>query len=151
MSIILHVVHVLTALALVVLILMQQGQGASAGASFGAGASQTVFGGQGSGNFLTRTTAILATVFFVTSLALAWQARQGSQGQDDLLPALETQPAPEESTGDGNGGSPSAPSDVPAAPESGQSESPQSVPDAGDVPSPADQSAPAEQSTGNNE
>jgi len=149
MSIILHVVHVLTALALVVLILMQQGQGASAGASFGAGASQTVFGGQGSGNFLTRTTAILATVFFVTSLALAWQARQGVQGQDDLLPALETRPAPEESKQSGNGGSQSSQSDVPAAPQSEQS--PQSVPYTGDVPSPADQPAPAEQSTGSKE
>lgn len=149
MSIILHVVHVLAALGLVVLILMQQGQGASAGASFGAGASQTVFGGQGSGNFLTRTTAVLATVFFVTSLALAWQARQGTQGQDDLLPALETKPAQEESAPEGGGGSGSAPSDVPAAPESGQSS--QRVPDSSDVPRPADQSAPAEESTGSKE
>lgn len=148
MSIILHVVHVLAALSLVVLILMQQGQGASAGASFGAGASQTVFGGQGSGNFLTRTTAILATIFFVTSLALAWQARQGTQGQDDLLPALETQPAQEESA-DGSGESRSGPSDVPTAPESGQSS--QRVPDSSDVPAPAGQSAPAEKSTGSKE
>lgn len=70
------VVHVLTALAIIGLILLQQGKGAEAGASFGAGASQTVFGSQGSGNFFTRATAILATVFFVTSFGLAIVAKQ---------------------------------------------------------------------------
>ncbi len=70
------VVHVLTALSIIGLILLQQGKGAEAGASFGAGASQTVFGGQGSGNFFTRATAILATVFFVTSFGLAVVAKE---------------------------------------------------------------------------
>jgi preprotein translocase subunit SecG len=70
------VVHVLTALAIIGLILLQQGKGAEAGASFGAGASQTVFGSQGSGNFFTRATAILAAVFFVTSFGLAVMAKQ---------------------------------------------------------------------------
>ena len=57
------VVHVLAALAIIGLILVQQGKGADMGASFGAGASQTLFGSDGSGNVLTRATAILATVF----------------------------------------------------------------------------------------
>ena len=69
------VVHVLAAVAIIALILLQQGKGAEAGASFGAGASQTVFGSQGGGNFFTRATAVLATVFFVTSFGLAVVAK----------------------------------------------------------------------------
>lgn len=69
------VVHVLTALAIIGLILLQQGKGAEAGASFGAGASQTVFGSEGSGNFFTRSTAILAALFFATSFGLAVVAK----------------------------------------------------------------------------
>ena len=64
------VIHLLMALGLIVLVLMQQGKGAEAGASFGAGASGTVFGSQGSATFLSRFTAILAAVFFATSLGL---------------------------------------------------------------------------------
>jgi len=89
MDIILHVVHVLSALALIGLILIQQGKGADAGVSFGGGASQTVFGSGGAGSFLTRSTAILATVFMLTSLALAWDARQKANDMGTLLPALE--------------------------------------------------------------
>ncbi|MBL4851770.1 MAG: preprotein translocase subunit SecG [Gammaproteobacteria bacterium] len=66
------IIHVMVAIALVALVLLQHGKGADAGAAFGSGASQTVFGSQGSGSFLTRATAILATVFFVTSLILAY-------------------------------------------------------------------------------
>lgn len=58
------VVHVVIAVALVGLVLIQQGKGADAGAAFGGGASQTVFGSQGSGSFLTRFTTLLAVVFF---------------------------------------------------------------------------------------
>lgn len=64
------VILLIVAIALIGLILLQQGKGASMGASFGAGASGTLFGSGGSGNFMTRTTAILATLFFVVSLAL---------------------------------------------------------------------------------
>ncbi len=76
METIVLIVHVLAAAAVIGLILIQQGKGAEAGASFGAGASQTVFGSQGSANFLSRTTAVLATVFFLTSFGLAMMARQ---------------------------------------------------------------------------
>ncbi len=72
MQTILLLIHVMVAIALVALVLLQHGKGADAGAAFGSGASQTVFGSQGSGSFLTRATAILATVFFVTSLVLAY-------------------------------------------------------------------------------
>ncbi len=67
---ILLVVYLVVAIGLVGLVLIQQGKGADMGASFGAGASQTVFGASGSGNFLTRATALLATAFFVLSLVL---------------------------------------------------------------------------------
>jgi preprotein translocase subunit SecG len=69
------IAHLLIALAIVGLILLQQGKGAEMGASFGAGASQTLFGAEGSGNVLTRTTALLATLFFVTSFGLAILAK----------------------------------------------------------------------------
>ena len=62
--------YVLIAAAMIVLILLQRGDGANAGASFGGGASGTVFGARGSASFLTRTTAALATVFFLISLAM---------------------------------------------------------------------------------
>ncbi|MDX2426290.1 MAG: preprotein translocase subunit SecG [Cycloclasticus sp.] len=65
-------VHVLIAVLMVGLILIQHGKGADAGAAFGSGASGTVFGAKGSGSFLTRSTAILATLFFITSLTLAY-------------------------------------------------------------------------------
>ncbi|MFL1467846.1 preprotein translocase subunit SecG [Marinobacter sp. DUT-3] len=73
------VVHVVIAVALVGLVLIQQGKGADAGAAFGGGASQTVFGSQGSGSFLTRMTTLLAVVFFVTSFSLAIFAKQRAE------------------------------------------------------------------------
>lgn len=67
---------VLVSVALVALILIQQGKGADAGAAFGSGASGTVFGSRGSASFLTRTTGILATLFFLLSLSLAYLSNQ---------------------------------------------------------------------------
>ncbi|MGB4073624.1 preprotein translocase subunit SecG [Pseudomonas sp.] len=69
------VLHLLGAIGVVALVLLQQGKGADAGASFGAGASSTVFGSQGTTTFLSRVTAILATAFFMTSLGLAFFAK----------------------------------------------------------------------------
>ncbi|WP_094752229.1 preprotein translocase subunit SecG [Psychromonas sp. CD1] len=64
------VVYLIVSIILIGFVLVQQGKGAGMGASFGSGASNTVFGASGSGNFMTRTTAVLAIVFFVLSLAL---------------------------------------------------------------------------------
>ena len=64
--------HVVIAVLIIALILVQKGKGADMGSAFGAGASGTIFGAKGSANFLSRTTAILATIFFITSLALAY-------------------------------------------------------------------------------
>lgn len=66
------VFHVLIAIAIVVFVMLQQGKGADAGAAFGSGASGTVFGARGSASFLSRTTGILAALFFITSLTLAY-------------------------------------------------------------------------------
>jgi preprotein translocase subunit SecG len=74
------VFHLLGAIGVVALVLLQQGKGADAGASFGAGASATVFGSQGSSTFLSRVTAILATAFFMTSLGLAYVAKDKADG-----------------------------------------------------------------------
>lgn len=86
-------VHILTALSLVGLILIQHGKGAEAGASFGSGASQTVFGSQGSGSFLTRATAILATVFFITSLTLGYFSSNSTKPKsiDELINKVQPQ------------------------------------------------------------
>lgn len=86
------IIHALIAVVIVALVLLQQGKGAEAGASFGSGASQTVFGVQGGGNLLTRWTAILAALFFASSLSLAHFAKQKSDtmnGVFDDLPLLE--------------------------------------------------------------
>ncbi|OPX54890.1 protein translocase subunit secG [Oceanospirillum multiglobuliferum] len=104
------VVHVILAVALVALVLIQQGKGAEAGASFGGGASQTIFGSTGNTSFLGRITAIIATLFFVTSLALAVYASQQAKSvnsaattgivtqeavqESNALPVLEENKAP---------------------------------------------------------
>ncbi|MDO8267037.1 MAG: preprotein translocase subunit SecG [Moraxellaceae bacterium] len=83
------VVHVLVAIAMTALILLQQGKGAEMGASFGGGSSQTVFGAAGAASFLTRFTAVLAAIFFITSLSLAIYARKhaASYGVVPVIPA----------------------------------------------------------------
>ncbi|MBE0486112.1 preprotein translocase subunit SecG [Marinobacter sp.] len=94
------VVHVVIAVALVGLVLIQQGKGADAGAAFGGGASQTVFGSQGSGSFLTRLTTLLAVVFFVTSFSLAIFAKQRAEmvGEAGIPMVQESRQAPADST-----------------------------------------------------
>jgi preprotein translocase subunit SecG len=77
-------VHVLLAIGVVAFVLIQRGKGAEAGASFGGGASQTVFGSSGSGNFLTRTTALLVACFFITSLSLAFIAKQKAAASSNI-------------------------------------------------------------------
>jgi len=87
---ILLVSFLVVAVALVGLILVQHGKGADMGASFGAGASNTVFGASGSGNFLTRTTAILAILFFSLALGLGYlTAHKSSPTELDLATQIE--------------------------------------------------------------
>ena len=92
------VVHILAALGVIGLVLVQHGKGADMGAAFGSGASGSLFGATGSANFLSRTTAVLATVFFVTSLLLAYGASSapkttGSVMQEAVQSQTVSQPA----------------------------------------------------------
>lgn len=92
------VVFLIVAIGLVGLIMLQQGKGADMGASFGAGASATLFGSSGSGNFMTRMTAVLATLFFIISLALgninSNKTNKGSEWENLSAPAKTEQTQP---------------------------------------------------------
>jgi len=109
---ILMVIHILSAAFIVVLVLIQRGKGADAGAGFGAGASGTVFGARGAATALSRATAILAGVFMVTSLTLAYMGTRAVASTPntvlDRLAEQEIAPVP----------APAAPASQPAAPAS---------------------------------
>ncbi|MDP1558950.1 MAG: preprotein translocase subunit SecG [Nitrosomonas sp.] len=79
METIVWTVHVIAAAAIIILVLMQQGKGADMGAAFGGGSSGSLFGASGSGNFLSRTTGVIATIFFITSLSLTYMARDRTE------------------------------------------------------------------------
>ena len=84
------VLHVLAALAVIGLVLIQHGKGADAGAGFGGGASSTVFGSGGAGNFLQRMTTGIAIAFFITSFGLAFYAKEKSQAASGAgIPVVE--------------------------------------------------------------
>ena len=87
------VVQVLSALGVIGLVLLQHGKGADMGAAFGSGASGSLFGATGSANFLSRTTAILAAVFFVTTLTLTYLGAYRSKPSAGLLGTAVTAPA----------------------------------------------------------
>jgi preprotein translocase subunit SecG len=114
-----NVVYVVIAIVMTALILMQRGAGAQAGSSFGAGASGTVFGAQGSANFLSRSTAVCASLFFIISIGMGIYISHGGKAQlaktslmgEYVDPAAKTPPASELPT------APGAP--VPAAPAPG--------------------------------
>ena len=129
-----NVIYVLVAVAMIVLILLQRGAGAAAGSGFGAGASATVFGARGASNFLSKSTAALAAIFFAFSLGMAMYASRGgisaTSSDADLGvmggAALEAPAAP-------------LPADVPPAPEA--SATPTPVPS--DVPAATSSDVPA--------
>ena len=111
------VLHVVIALAIIGLVLLQHGKGADMGSGFGGGASASLFGATGSANFLSRTTAVLATIFFLLSLGLAYFATNRPRAAGGIMDAVKTEksekPAAEV---------PQAPS-VPAAPQKPAAES----------------------------
>ena len=88
---ILEIILVFVAVALIVLILLQQGKGADAGAAFGSGASGTVFGAAGSANFLSRSTGVLATMFFILALAMAYLSHHGTEAPKSIVEQAATQ------------------------------------------------------------
>ena len=92
------VVHILAALGIVVLVLLQHGKGADMGAAFGSGSAGSLFGSAGAANFLSRTTAILAAVFFASSLALTYfsaaPSKSGGVTEGLAIPAGKTDAKP---------------------------------------------------------
>src|ERR687884_35989 len=93
METVILVLHVLAALGIMGLVLLQHGKGADVGAAFGSGASGSVFGSAGSANFLSRATAILALVFFLTSMGLTYFTTRKSESEG----VMSRQPAPAQS------------------------------------------------------
>jgi preprotein translocase subunit SecG len=84
------VLHILSAVSVIVLVLLQHGKGADMGAAFGSGSSGSLFGASGSANFLSRTTGVLAAVFFITSLGLTYLSSHKIEGagvMDKAVPA----------------------------------------------------------------
>jgi len=93
---VLNIFHVLIAIAMIAFILIQKGAGATAGAAFGSGASGTVFGSRGAGNFLSRTTWVLATLFCLISLTMAVIASRASLAPETDLGVVATAPSIQE-------------------------------------------------------
>jgi preprotein translocase subunit SecG len=107
------VFHVVIAITIIGLVLLQHGKGADMGSGFGGGASSSLFGATGSANFLSRTTAVLAAVFFATSLGLAYIAtNRGGDSGAGVMDAIKDPPA-----------APTAPSTPQSAPEGKPAES----------------------------
>jgi preprotein translocase subunit SecG len=117
------ITHLVMAVTLVVLVLLQQGKGAQAGAAFGggsSGSSQSLFGARGSANFLTRTTAIIATIFFVTTLSLAYLYANRSSNSSVVTGSVIEQMEETEPESD----VPMVPADAPAEESGTQSDVP---------------------------
>jgi preprotein translocase subunit SecG len=119
-------VQMLTALAMIGLILVQHGKGADMGAAFGSGTSGSLFGASGSSNFLSRTTAVLATVFFVATLALAYFGNAQPSSSSSVLEGAAPAAVPGAAQIPGNAPAASAAAatgasaPVPAVPGAGQ-------------------------------
>ena len=107
--------HVLIALVIIGLVLLQHGKGADMGSGFGGGSSGSLFGATGSANFLSRATAVLATVFFLTSLGLAYLATNKPSTGGGVLDAAKSQPASEKAAEKAPAEKPAA--ETPKAPE----------------------------------
>ncbi len=139
MQTILTILQVFLSIGLIALILLQHGRGADAGAAFGSGASATVFGARGSASFLSRLTAILATLFFLTSMGLAYYAARTGE-VTGLMDKMDKRPSPVQVPGAAQDSGPGSDSDIPAI-VSGEAPAAQ----AEDVPVPPAEGAPAQQ------
>ena len=129
------VVQVIAAIAVIVLVLLQHGKGADMGAAFGGGASGSLFGATGSANFLSRSTGVVATVFFLATLGLAYTGTESKRPASDTggvmgtVPPSTPAPAP-------------APKDIPTPSSQAPQGAPSAVP-AAPTPTPATTDAPA--------
>jgi preprotein translocase subunit SecG len=135
MQTIITILHIFAAVGIIALVLLQQGKGADAGAAFGSGGSGTVFGARGATSFLTRITAVLAVVFFITSLTLAYTASRTVERRsvtDSILDSTTTSSVPAdvpgtETTPSASGEEPQSatqPGDVPTVPAAGEKSQP---------------------------
>ena len=125
LSNILLVIHLIVAVAIVVLVLLQQGKGSDMGAAFGGGSSQSLFGARGSANFLSRATSLLVTVFFLSSLTLAYLYTRQSESTgvtldasitDTIQPADAVPETPDPETDTPTESEPATQTDVPDVP-----------------------------------
>ncbi len=113
------VLHVLAAIGIVVLVLLQHGKGADMGAAFGSGSAGSLFGSAGAANFLSRTTAVLAAVFFATSLGLTYFSAPTKSGgvtqsiEAPAAPKVNVPATPAASAPAPAGGSPEKPAEIP--------------------------------------
>ncbi|MFA5699674.1 MAG: preprotein translocase subunit SecG [Desulfuromonas sp.] len=107
MTTVLLIIHVMVSISLVIIVLLQAGKGAETGASFGGGASQTMFGASGGQTFLSKSTTLMAAIFMLTSLSLAYFHDQDGAGSimPEQVKVQETAPAPQ---------APAVPSEPPA-------------------------------------
>ncbi|MFM2238675.1 MAG: hypothetical protein RJA69_49 [Pseudomonadota bacterium] len=121
---ILLIVQVLSALAMIGLVLVQHGKGADMGAAFGSGSSGSLFGASGGANFLSRTTAVLAAVFFVCTLGLAYMGNQRPAESTGSGSVLERAATPVDASIPTPAGTAAPASGVPAAPASGAGQIP---------------------------
>jgi preprotein translocase subunit SecG len=129
------VAHVGVALMIIGLVLLQRGKGAEAGTGFGAGASGTVFGARGSANFLSRATGLLATLFFISSLGLAYLSTQRTAPTSLLeAPAAEQSTAPQATPPAPVSELPTLPADSPAGAAGESPNAEGDTPDAGAKP-----------------
>ncbi len=94
MEVLILAVHVIAALAIIGVVLLQHGKGADMGAAFGTGSAGSVFGSSGSANFLSRTTAILATIFFATSIGLTIVSSKGKENRGVMAQPVDSAPSP---------------------------------------------------------
>ncbi len=108
-------VHLLVGFSVIGLVLLQHGKGADMGAAFGGGASGSLFGASGSANFMSRTTGILAAVFFLTSMSLSYMASNRTKVAGSVMDVVKTQSAPATSS------APAKPEVPPATPTSNDS------------------------------
>ena len=127
------VVQVISAIAIIVLVLLQHGKGADMGAAFGSGASGSLFGASGSANFLSRTTAAVATVFFVATLGLAYTGTAVKRPATEGGGVMGTVPQ----------SAPAAPKDIPSPASQIPGSAPASAPPAATGATPATPTAPA--------
>jgi preprotein translocase subunit SecG len=139
MFVIFSVFYILIAAAMIVLILMQRGTGADAGSGFGAGASATVFGARGSANFLSRSTAVLAALFFMLSIGMGMYLKsngstiRAQQATHDLgvMAGLGNKPATPQNAQPAAPAQPQAAIPAPAAPAAGNGDVPAATPASG--------------------